>query len=240
MIALWALLTEEDVEAYAGSLVLPRYLAHLRLESFRFATQSPNRDGRDPLKLLYSGSGRLEEYRLDPTEHAVGMIRFLCPRIDLARIRLPRDDAFWHWSTTAQPPQPMRVYFAPTTETLSGVPPMRPSEEAYVSVSRGHVFIGRRVVEEYLKAWFKLLGIVFSEVECQFGTAIGVEFATGMVGGQFLLDSEATAQDVVRFAGLKTALAHVGESARLDFHNTEGRNGIFEDGIYLPLSKLPE
>jgi hypothetical protein len=96
------------------------------------------------------------------------------------------------------------------------------------------------MVKEYLKAWLKRLRIAPSEIECRFGTAEGVEFTTGTIGGHLLLDSEAVAQDLVRFAGLIAPLAQVGELAKLNFQDTEGRSGIFEDGLYLPLTKHPQ
>ena len=52
MISLWAPLNESDVEAYAGTLVLPDYLSHLRLRPFKFDQQTESSDGQQPLKLL--------------------------------------------------------------------------------------------------------------------------------------------------------------------------------------------
>jgi len=66
MISMWALVSAGDVEAYAGTLVLPRYLAHLRLAALCFAAQAANCDGREPLVLTYVGEGRREEFSLAP------------------------------------------------------------------------------------------------------------------------------------------------------------------------------
>ena len=41
----------------------------------------------------------------------------------------------------------MRIYFEPATRSLGRASPPPDGAEAYVSVSRGHVFIGRAVVE---------------------------------------------------------------------------------------------
>ena len=69
MLSLWANADEHAVEAYAGGLVLPEYLAHLRLDPFRFAAQPQSGDGQQPLVLRYVGEGRLEQFerRLPPT-----------------------------------------------------------------------------------------------------------------------------------------------------------------------------
>ncbi len=57
MLCLWAVIDEGDVEGYAATLTLPAYLAHLELAPFRFASQTANADGREPLVLTYVGRG---------------------------------------------------------------------------------------------------------------------------------------------------------------------------------------
>ncbi len=238
MISLWAYLTESDVEAYAATLVLPSYLAHLRLQPFRFAAQPKNCDGQEPLQMTYSGEGRIEEFTLYPKEHVLAMIRFVCPGIDTSRIQLPRDDASWHWTTSGDADQKMRLYFAPTTEVLYGSVAPPPCEEAYVSVSRGHAFLGRSVVESYLKAWLARLGIDAEEIHWDFDTpSAGIEFVAGPVGGQMFLDDEVVAEDLMRFAGLDKALDYVADLVEIDMDAAPQDNAeVSEDGIYIPLS----
>lgn len=242
MISMWAALSEEDVQAYAGTLILPSYLSHLRLAPFRFAAQSESCHGQEPLRLTYLGEGRLEEFLLQPKEHTLAMIRFVCPGIDASRIQLPRDDAHWHWTTTAEPPEKMRVYFAPTTRRLRGAGSLPPSDEAYVSVSRGHVFIGRSVVKSYLEAWLASLGIDEAVTEFDFGTpSSDIEFTAGAIGGQTYLSDQVMAEDLIRFAGLDRALAYVSAFVQLDL-DSMGREGggIDEEGIYIHLSPADE
>ena len=238
MISLWAYLTEGDVEAYAATLVLPPYLAHLRLAPFRFDAQACNGDGQEPLLLTYSGEGRIEEYSLDPEQHVLSMIRSVCPKIDESRIQLPRDDACWHWTNSGEADEKMRIYFGPTTEVLHGsTTPVR-SEEAYVSVSRGHAFVGRTVVESYLKTWLARLGIEAEEIRCDFETpSAGIEFAAGAVGGQMFLDDDVVAEDLMRFAGLDRAMARVKDFVEIDL-DAWGDCGVCRDGIYISLSQL--
>jgi hypothetical protein len=238
MISLWVLVSQHDVQAYAGTLLLPSYLSHLRLGPFEFSAQGENRDGQEPLRLTYVGAGRLEEVLLEPKQHALGLIRHVCPNIDASRIQLPRDDASWHWTTSAERPEPMRVYFAPTTRRLSSISPPIPSEEAYVSVSRGHVFIGRRVVQSYLEAWLASLGISDPLAEFDFGTPSGeVEFRAGAVGGQLSLSDDVLAEDIMRFAGLEKPLGYVSELVELDLRSAgEDGSGVYDDGIYIHLS----
>ena len=138
MISLWVVVRESDVEAYAATLLLPSYLAHLQLAPLRLAEQAPVRDGREPLVLTYLGDGRLEHYPLDPRQHALGLIRFLA-RASTPRIQLPQDDAAWLW------PDPthrlaMRVYFWPPPRcstklwtSRSGSRPTSPSPRSWPS-----------------------------------------------------------------------------------------------------------
>ncbi len=242
MISLWALLGEADVEAYAATLVLPRYLSHLCLRPFSFKEQSENSDGQEPLRLTYCGDGRLEEFLLRPRDHVLETIRFACPRIETSRIRLPQDDAKWFWNRAADPPEPMRVYFEPTTRSLHASAPSPPSSEAYVSVSRRHVFVGRPVVESYLAAWLESLGIDDAEVRFEFETPSGgVELSTGAVGGQMFLSDDVVAEELIRFAGLNRALTHVSDWVRLDLDSDrQDKCGIYEDGVYIRLSERAE
>ena len=238
MISLWALVPESDVEAYAATLVLPAYLAHLSLEPFRFAAQCESCDGQEPLRMSYSGEGRLEECSLYPEEHALAMIRFVCPGIDASRIQLPRDDASWHWSRSAAADEKMRIYFAPTAEVLHGSVAAPPTEAAYVSVSRQHAFIGRPVVESYLQAWLSRLGVEGGELGCDFDTpSAEIEFTADAIGGQMSLDDGVVAEDLIRFARLDKALAHVSELVQIDLDAAgQDRCGVYEDGVYIALA----
>ncbi len=213
-----------------------------RLGPFEFAAQSENCDGQEPLKLTYLAEGRLEEFLLHPKDHALALIRFVCPKIDAARIQLPRDDASWHWTTSADPPENMSIYFAPTTRRLCGPDTLAPSAETYVSVSRGHVFIGRSAVKSYLEAWLKFLGIDDALTEFDFGTpSSGIEFRAGAIGGQMFLSDDVMAQDLMRFSGLDRALNYVSDLVELDLDSApQEQCGVFEDGIYINLSPHSE
>jgi hypothetical protein len=238
MLFLWANLTAADVEAYAGSLMLPACLSHLQLAPVRFDQQPKNSDGREPLVLTYVGPGRLEEYALLPRDHALPMISSVCPGIVASRIRVPEDDAHWVWNADGDGSS-MRIYFAPARPLLGPAASPASDAQAYVSVSRGHVFIARGLVEAYLQAWLQRLGIEETVARFDFPTPSGeVEFLAGSVGGQLTLDGLDQAQDLARFAGLGPALGEIREFAQPDLDaGDQGRCGIFEDGVYFPLRK---
>ena len=239
MISLWAVLWERDVEAYVGTLVLPSYLAHLRLAPFRFADQPANCDGQEPLKITYVGEGRVEEYTLAPEEHALPMIRSVCPAIETSRDQLPKDDAVWAWTGTGGPEAHVRIYFSPTCQTLGcSIPPPDP-QEAYVSVSRGHAFIARPVVQLYVKAWLERLAIDDAGICFDFATPSGtMEFEGSAIGGQMLLDSVTRAADLMRFAGLDRAMSHVAAEIELDLDSPDqDGGGICPEGVYIRLRR---
>ena len=248
MISIWAFVTEADVEAYAATLLLPSYLAHLELQPMRFATQAENCDGREPLKLAYAGDGRREEFAIGPDDHALAMIRFVCPDVDPSRVHLPRRDAAWHWGDAAEAPVPsaardtvkMRIYFAPTAQTLpKQVAATESAPDAYVSVTRGHVFVGRRTVESYVRAWLDCLGIDGTQTEFDFATRSGeIDFAAETAGGQLFVSNEVLVHDLMHFAGLDAALDHVADLVELDLtSSSESPSGVFDDGVYVGLSQ---
>lgn len=209
MISLWAWVGPSDVAAYAASLLLPAYMSHLGLAPFTFASQAPPRDGREPLVLTYVGDGRLEDLPLEPKEHALGLIRRVAPGVDIARVQLPQDDASWFWSAAEGDGGRMRVYFAPTAAALGLRSADPPAERAYVSVSRGHVFLGRTVIEEHVRAWLAHLGLDADGFQLELGASSGAtEWSAGPIAGQMLLD-DVTIEDLLRFAGLDKILAEV-------------------------------
>jgi hypothetical protein len=241
MIAFWARLEPSDVEAYAASLLLPPYLAHLELAPFSFASQAANRDGREPLVLTYVGEGRLEEYPLEPRAHALPMIRFAAPRIVASRVQLPRDDASWFWSDAADAGRSMRIYFAPTAAVL-GTPSDRiESGLSYVSVSRGHIRIGRAAVEHYLQARLRHLGLDDDSLRVEMGGPCeGVEFSAAKIGGQMLLD-EIAIQDLLCFTRLEKVLAALGDYAVLGLDSMPGDpGGVSPEGLTIPLTRCEQ
>ncbi len=240
MISMWALVDEGNIESYAGTIILPTHLSHLRLAPFKFASQTGNSDGCEPLVITYVGEGRFEEFNLYPAEHALGMIEFVCSGIDTSRVQLPQDDASWSWTLSDGTPGRMRVFFAPTVQTLNCSVGRPVGQEAYVSVSRGHAFIGRSIVESYIQAWLRRLRIDQRDIRLDFPTpSSGIEFVAGAVGGEMFLDDETVAEDLMRFAGLDSALADVGDCVEPDLDaDSPTKCGVFDDGVYINLSQL--
>ncbi len=236
MIALWVVARETDVAAYATTLLLPGYLAHLELAPLDISRQLPVRDGREPLLLTYRGEGRLEQFPLDPGEHALGLIRFLCPGVDTSRIQLPQDDAAWLWPAPDDG-HALRVYFSSTAQVLHRSLDEPVGQQAYVSVSRLTAFVGRSIVERYLHAWLEHLNIATDGLVAGLGGPSGeVEFQAGAVAGQMLVDDPVSAADLLRFAGLDRRLEELADLVHLDFSQPPTDSyGVREDGVYLRL-----
>lgn len=241
MLSLWAILTEADIEAYAGTLVLPSYLAHLCLGPFQFAAQATNTDGRESLVLTYLGEGRWEEYSLEPDCHTRAMIQFVSPGLREEQILLPKDDACWLW-TNEVPAEPcLRVYFAPIASALRTTIAEPVGQAAYVSVSRGHVFLGRSVVEAYVTAWLEHLAIK-PPATFEFGTpGAEIEFRAGSIGGHLVVDDRETVDDLLHFAGLDKTLEQLSPFVSLDLVGGSATQGILQDdGLFLPLVRQDE
>ncbi|MGL6196563.1 MAG: hypothetical protein ACRC2T_17250, partial [Thermoguttaceae bacterium] len=186
MLSFWAKIDETDIEAFAGTLVLPVYMSHLSLAPFIFANQAANANGRQPLCITYVGQGRVEELALKPEKHALDLLRFVFPTIVPDSVRLSKNDAIWFWKKN------LLIYFEPTnskldfSETLSEVPSFSPFQ-TYVSVSRKELFIGIQVLTAFFREWIRRLTGVNPECEAELSvsaTANGFEFSTSKLGGE--------------------------------------------------------
>lgn len=239
MISLWACLNETDIADYASSLVLPDYLAHLQLAPFDFGQQQPCLDGQEPLRLTYRGDGRLEEYVLCPKDHALGMVSAVCPHIESSKIRLPQDDARWHWDSAETASPRLRVYFEPATRRLYPASAPGAFQDSYVSVTREQAFVGRSAVEAYLNAWLERLGLADSPAEFTFDTATGgIQFVAGAAAGQMYLADQTVAEELIRFAGIEPALAEVGRWVKLDLDRAVQESPVVrDDGICIQLAR---
>jgi len=162
----------------------------------------------------------------------------VAPGGDVARLQLPRDDASWFWSAAEGSGGRMRVYFAPTAAALGLRSAESPGDRACVSVSRGHVFLGRTVIEEYVRAWMAHLGLDADGFQLELGASSGAtEWSAGPIAGQMLLD-DVTIEDLLRFVGLDKILAEVRDFAALSADpNAAGGVSLDPEGIRISLAR---
>lgn len=98
MIDFWAQVDESDVEKFAKTMILPAYMSHLKIAPFSVSDQVRVETGREPLKIVYLGEGRLEELALAPDACASRLLASLSPGLDVERIRIPTSGAVWTWN----------------------------------------------------------------------------------------------------------------------------------------------
>lgn len=226
MLSFWATVTEKEVENYARTLLLPDYMSHLVMDSFHFADQPFNQGGQEPLVITYSGDGRLEEIHLRPGEHAIRILANLKPPLLPGRIELPRD-AVWSWSRensgvecpTGSSIPVMRVYFSPHPACLeeeSACP--FPARDAYVSVSRGEIFLSKKVLVAYLgRQCDRVSTTEEEELPHLIPIAGGYRFQQGVIGGELLVAPDRVLDDLLFFARLKRSLGYLADSVSIDW-----------------------
>ncbi len=176
MLTFWGTLTEEDISAYAGTLILPSFMAHLERSPFRFSEQKYGAGGSEPLRLSYTGEGRYEEFFLHPEKHALPLLKSICPNGNLKRIRFRDGEPRWRWSddfrrsdhgspcddsesSVGGEDKPLlRVYFDPAHETLpDGLSRRFDPRQCHVSVTRMEIRISEEVIRNYISTWLSLL-----------------------------------------------------------------------------------
>ncbi len=240
MLSFWANIEESEIEAFAGTLILPTYMSHLSLAPFQLANQPHNADGKQPFILTYVGDGRVEQLAVDPHKHALDLLRFVFPTLDREALRIPVGHPIWIWSNSATSGENLRLFFEPIRQTLDAAPdPHRFSPfQTYVSVSRKELFIGMQIITEYFQAWIRSLtndpedGTNLTLER----TATGIGFSTSKLGGELLVENDAVFQDILRFSGLKTPLAEIAPLALPDLDSPETQIG--EAGILFRLKPV--
>lgn len=238
MISFWAHLTGSDIESYARSLILPDFMSHLVMEPFDFGIQDHNGSGRTPILIRYSAQGRREDIRLAPENHAETFVKRLTNRIDLDKIAFSKEGVLWNWtrpinaaekaeteidpsdsarndvSSESEPDRSsLRIFFQPKKATF-GQKSSRPipPADAYVSVSRGEIFMAHHVLKDYIVARYRQIllnpdgEIPEPVIDYSAGT---YHFQFGAVCGSLIPDDREVEGDLVLFADLKRPLDHV-------------------------------
>lgn len=247
MLTFWGILSEEEISAYAGTLILPSFMAHLERAPFRFGEQASNVDGLQPLKISYVGEGRYEEFFIHPEKHASPILQSVCPNSDPERIRFRQGETLWRWSSdfwngrddklesAEQQPTLMRIYFESVAQTLpDDIFHRFDPKQCYVSVTRMEIFLSKEVIREYFSAWLNLLennsyekrSDVLPEIEAIAG---GFVFHGHRLGGEFVLQDNETLRDMFRFCGLAKSLDELSSLVRPDLDAPETE--ISDDGL---------
>jgi hypothetical protein len=260
MLTFWGNIEEADIAAYAATLILPSYMSHLQLSPFRFATQQSCNSGEQSLTLTYTGPGRIEQFELSARENALELLCHTCPGLQRNRVQLPTQGAIWLWPPPKSGKMPqsdrpfvtptstdditesganMRLFFRPVAETLAAAetPPQSfPPEKAYLSISRGEIFLHTDVITAYFRAWLEYLGMQEppENVTCRATTC-------GFIAESPYLTIEATIepndifQDMLQFAGLSRWFGELDGNIAPDL-DAEGTT-ITNHGLLIALKK---
>lgn len=110
-------------------------------------------------------------------------------------------------------------------------------QQAFVSVSRQVAFVGRGILEQYLRAGLERLNIPHDGLVLELGSASGaVEFQAGPVAGQMFLDDAVSATDLLHYASLDRRLNELADLVALDpAPSTAEPLGVRDDGLHLRL-----
>lgn len=162
MIDFWARVDESDVDDFIKTLALPDYMSHLKVAPFSIAEQASSATGREPLKLLCFGPGRLEDLSLDPFQYAAKLIESLAIGLDGEKTQVPTSGAVWTWREFG-PSHPF--YDTPSNDAKgekerAAVPGERAKrngkkfdDEAFDAARK--IVFDERPVANYLRVYFK-------------------------------------------------------------------------------------
>ncbi len=248
-------LTERDIAAYTNTLLMPSYMSHLCRETLDIDNQPQNVNGKESLKIYYSGEGRFEEISLDPDNHALAILSSLTCKPDPGKILLP-SDSIWTWSASEKYPEDhsftVNLYFKPKNELLDRESPIIYSpREAYASVSRRELFLGNQVIKKYVLERIRnvlaedsplLRDPVFLYEKDDVDSLNGFEFSRAgdgyrfrfdNIAGELIFDSIDIVRDLVHFARLDRALQYLSEFVCIDWKQV--RPEISQEGFSLAL-----
>jgi len=246
MMTFCGIVHEEDVEKYVRTLILPSYMSYLCMEPFHFSDQKPNRTGREPLTLIYSGEGRLEEFQLFPEKHALSLLASLKSGISPEKVQLDETGSVWLWNQNGkndsnadkESPPILKIFFRPKTTMLNRKSEIHFSaRDSYVSVSRQELFLSDTVLQAYLVSQCR--GILqdpekeFEEAPVVTPVSGGVRFRWGELEGSFLLSQDEFLDDLIRFAGLEQSLQYV--SSYVSFEKERDNVSMTGQGICIHL-----
>ncbi len=244
------MLSEEDISAYAGMLILPSFMAHLERSPFRFADQTLANDGVQALRLFYTGEGRYEEYELQPDKHALSLLRHVCPNCHLEHLRFRDEEPRWRWSRSFQNSGPamsggaetaaaLRIYFDPGRVSL----PVESSrsfdpKQCHVSVTRMEINISRNALQHYVATWLDLWDDhseavsekLLPDLDVMAG---GFTFHRNKLGGEFTVLNDETLRDLFCYCRLSKTLEELQALVRPDFGSVE--TSISDEGLHFKL-----
>lgn len=230
MLYLWAYIEESDIEAFAGTLVQPDHMSHLKLAPFRLAEQPYNADGRGPLVLKYISRARVEEFKIFPCEYALRLFHYVFPSVAIGNLSIPKcSQSIWNWSpsekTNGDEKNRLRLYFEWNKPPDVGISRQRFTPwQCFLSHSRNEIFISNEVLTRFFAQWAELLGIVIAEDDPLVlkASAGGYVFENRWIGGEYFLEKDDILENLFEFAELSPQIREMGYRSfgELEFSGT--------------------
>ncbi len=239
---MWVRVGELQVVEYALGLLRVPAGTQVRPEPFRFSNHHSGRGNNPLIVTFHIGSKvvKVVEVTLPPEDFALRVARSAVPTLNLARVCLDDEDAFWLWNCSGEDAGTMRVYVRPAARLPPRAtcrPPdaacfVLPPDAACFVLEGSYVFLNPEVVEAYVRAWLVFLGVPADTIQLDLSCpSSGICFEAGAVGGQMFPMEEDVAHDLLAFAGLYPTEPPL----RLDFDriNENLSEAIQPDGVRL-------
>lgn len=244
----WGIIHETDVSSYAGTLILPGYMSYLQLAPFRFAGWFGDKMPGQNLQLTYFATGRIEEFELNSTEHALNLLCHVYETLDRDRITSPASGAHWNWPVTLSQNRHsdedgsagsaiMKIYFEPIQPVINRVSetPFAP-EKAYLSFSRKKLFIHQEVIFEYYCQKMADLGysVIQDRFDCSM-TSMGFLCTDQRITWEWIPEWDVVFNDLLIFSGCRHWIDHLKND--ISICGTTIDINLENEGVYIDISK---
>ncbi|MDO4551484.1 MAG: hypothetical protein Q4C96_09585 [Planctomycetia bacterium] len=232
MIHFYAKFSLGKIKTYASMQFVPEFLAHTKLESVSLENQDLLRDSA-PIHLIYTATGRVEDYYLSAEKHASSMISWLYENYleenlpegvimsDVWKEAIPplkfsRDEnfPFWFWQDDS-----LWIPFVAREPQLQLQNSEMAPEGTYISLTRKQIIVSFSVLRDYMLAWLEKIGFTSLKAKSE------VEWLSS--DSAFILDAEPFSiklvfdnmtgvMDLLHFAALEQTLASILPWGKLD------------------------
>lgn len=235
MLIFVAQINAENVERYMASVMLPPYFHNLKLERISFESQNQGASRCEPLRLRYSLPGRVEDFFLNPREHAIPLLKTAYPKIESRYVRLLDDSPIWRFRKDQ-----MLIYFTSCETCLEPSPEALASTESFISISRHQVYLAISTFRQYVEEMYLQMGIELPTDAkiCWDDSVGGIRYVASPISIQLEISDEKSLNDIMNFANLLALLDQVNPWAGLDFEEIQNNTvQISESGITFPLKE---
>ncbi|MDO4630146.1 MAG: hypothetical protein Q4C70_13285 [Planctomycetia bacterium] len=228
----------EEIATYISSRFLPDYFRNMKLEQVHLEQDSMNRNGTQPLMLTYTRPGRVEDFAMNPDEHAFPLIQSIYPEFQCENAMFIEHSAHWMWDE-----QKMRIIFRPREVHTEPSGEVFSTEDVYVSISRREIFLSFEAIHEFLIAQFTVVGLP-EEMEgpVEWDSSQGaIVYRTKRTKLQWVLAEENALDGILHFLGVDCTLQQLSQWVSPKINSAQlAKIYITDTGLKVPLVLLKE